>query len=257
MNYNELKTIWQGEEQRAFSGWDFSYIKARWHSDPLPWDYRAIVDDYLEPSHTLLDIGTGGGEFLLTLNHPYENTCVTEAWSPNVALCRNRLEPLGIRVHEVSDDAKQPFQDNMFDIVLNRHAAYDLDEVSRILKPGGMFITQQVGGENNSILANRLNLDHEPLSPKLSLMTEVPEFEAHGLAVKYSNEVLSEVRFYDVGAVVYFAKIIEWEFPNFSVDRNLSQLCALQDELVPTGYVTSNEHRFIIAAQNMKAVRHP
>lgn len=252
MNDNELKAIWQSEEQRAFSGWDFSHIKSRWSSEPLPWDYKTIVEKYLEPSQDLLDVGTGGGEFLLSLNHPHDHTSVTEAWTPNIKLCRERLEPLGIRVYETAGDAKLPVSDNTFDIVINRHAAYDLDEVSRILKPSGFFITQQVGGDNNRLLAKRLNPVDQPLFPDHSLTKEIPRFQAHGFEIKYSSEAFPEVRFNDVGAVVYFAKIIEWEFPNFSVDRNFAQLCALQVELCKNGYITSREHRFIVAAQNLK-----
>lgn len=254
MNYNELKKIWQSEEQRAFTGWDFSYIKSRWHSEALPWDYKTIVNDHLKPSYKLLDMGTGGGEFLLSLNHPPENTSATEAWVPNVALCCERLEPLGIRVYAVSDDAKLPLSDNAFDIVLNRHTSYNLSEVSRILKPGGFFITQQVGGENNRPLSKRLTPDSTPLYPDFSLTAETPKFESHKMTIIFSNEAFNEVRFFDVGAVVYFAKIIEWEFPNFSVNRNFDQLCALQDELVTNGYISSREHRFIIIAQNTKSL---
>lgn len=35
----------------------------------------------------------------------------------------------------------------------------------------------------------------------------------------YSKEYFPYLRFKDIGAIVYFAKIIEWEFPNFSVEN--------------------------------------
>ena len=43
---------------------------------------------YLSPESRLLDIDTGGGEFLLSLNHPPENTSATEGYPPNVSLCQ-------------------------------------------------------------------------------------------------------------------------------------------------------------------------
>lgn len=58
--------------------------------ESLPWNYKDIVKSYLKPEYKLLDMGTGGGEFLLSLNHPYENTLVTEAWIPNVKLCQEK-----------------------------------------------------------------------------------------------------------------------------------------------------------------------
>ena len=92
-------------------------------------------------------MGTGGGEFLLTLNHPYKNTSVTESWGPNVKLCKEKLEPLGVEVKEVFNDNELPFEDDTFDIIINRHESFDIKEIKRILKVDGIFITQQVGGE--------------------------------------------------------------------------------------------------------------
>lgn len=123
----------------------FSHLKNRWEEQATPWDYRKIIDQYLSNEHSLLDMGTGGGEFLLTLGHPYENTSITEGWEPNINLCKETLEPLGIRVKQVFDDNLLPFEDQTFDVIINRHESYNLKEVRRVLKKEGIFITQQVG----------------------------------------------------------------------------------------------------------------
>jgi hypothetical protein len=111
MNYEELKQTWTEEEQHAFHGWDFSHLQARWQREPLPWDYKSIVMEHLHPADRLLDMGTGGGEFLLSLGHPHENTAVTEAWPPNIRLCLEKLAPLGILVHPVREEAPLPVAD--------------------------------------------------------------------------------------------------------------------------------------------------
>lgn len=90
-------------------------------------------------------MGTGSGEFLLTMNHPYNLTSVTEAYTPNIKLCRETLLPLGITVAQTFNDNKLPFDNDVFDIIINRHSSFDLYEVNRVLKSGGYFITQQVG----------------------------------------------------------------------------------------------------------------
>ena len=41
-------------------------------------------------------LDTGGGEFLLSLHHPFQNTSATEGYPPNVQLCKETLLPLGI-----------------------------------------------------------------------------------------------------------------------------------------------------------------
>jgi SAM-dependent methyltransferase len=41
-----------------------------------------------------------------------------------------------------------PLADATFDLVINRHESFDAREVQRVLRPGGTFITQQVGAQD-------------------------------------------------------------------------------------------------------------
>ena len=68
----ELLRMWLNEEKEAhIYGWDFSHIKGKYEEErDLPWNYERIVRSYLKPEMKLLDIDTGGGEFLLSLSHP-------------------------------------------------------------------------------------------------------------------------------------------------------------------------------------------
>ena len=241
-----LRKEWLYEEAAVFQGWDFSRLDNRMTEEPLPWDYREIVGQYLMPEHRLLDMGTGGGEFLLSLDHPYKNTCVTEAYTPNVELCSERLAPLGITVRQIANDDMIPYGDADFDIVLNRHESFDAQEVFRVLKPGGIFITQQVGGENNCELSKLLIDDFAPQYEHHNLAANLSLLQGAGFAVAQSGEFFPKIRFADIGAVVYFAKIIEWEYPGFSVARCFDALLSLQKLLESQGYVESREHRFFI-----------
>ena len=84
MNAEQLITSWKREEEQAhIHGWDFSHIEGRYEEETdLPWDFKAIIQSYLKKDSKLLDIDTGGGEFLLSLGHPYENTAATEGYPP-------------------------------------------------------------------------------------------------------------------------------------------------------------------------------
>ena len=252
MDYHALKASWKKDEEMNFQGWNFSYLANRWKHENLPWDYKTILKKYLRSDYSLLDMGTGGGEFLLSLNHPYEKTSVTEGWEPNIKLCMQKLSPLGICVREVYNNAELPFENNSFDMVMNRHESYNAKEVKRILKPNGIFITQQVGGKNNAALSNRLIKDFIPQCSYLDLHYASEELERNSFALLYENEYFPYLHFYDVGAIVYLAKIIEWEFPGFSVDTCFDALCKMHEELKRKPYIESYGHRFIIVARNIK-----
>ncbi len=252
MDNYALKQFCKEEEAFGFAGWDFSHLKNRMLEEKLPWDYKEIIKKFLKPEHKLLDMGTGGGEFLLTLHHPFTNTSVTEMWEPNVKLCMDKLVPLGVELRQVSSDSALPFADNAFDIILNRHESFDIKEVHRILKPNGLFITQQVGGKNNESLSKALIKDFRPPFAKNTLENRVKELAGTSFAVLHADEYFPYLRFKDLGALVYYAKIIEWEFPGFSVDNCFAKLCELNAAIKKKGYLESVEHRFILVARKQE-----
>lgn len=250
MNYTELKNICKQEEKHSFFGWDFSHLDNRWKSEKLNWNYFDIVKKHLNNTNNLLDIGTGGGEFLLTLNHPYNLTSVTEAYPPNFKLCTENLAPLGISVNQTYTDNILPFDNDTFDIIINRHSAFDLNEVNRVLKSGGYFITQQVGNKNNFYLQSKLLNGFKPdVNEKHTLNNYIKILKQMNYSIELSDEQFQQVKFFDIGAIVYYAKIIEWEFPEFSVDNCFDKLCNCQVEIEQNGYVQSKWHRFVIVAK--------
>ena len=241
-----LRVSWLAEEAAAFQGWDFSHLKGRMIEEALPWDYREVIQRYLRPEYMLLDMGTGGGEFLLSLKHPHQKTCVTEAFPPNVKLCFEQLAPLGITVRQISDDDVIPYNDEEFDIVLNRHESFSAQEVFRVLKNDGLFITQQVGSENNLWLSELLIDNFIPSFMQHDLAANHSLLYDAGFTVIQSGEYYPIVHFTDVGAVVYLAKTIEWEFPGFSVHRCFDALLGLQNTIEEQAYIESREHRFYL-----------
>lgn len=250
MDRSELRRIWQAEEDQAhIHGWDFSHIRGRYDEErDLPWDYPAIVRQHLRPEARLLDYDTGGGEFLLSLGHPYDRTAATEGYPPNVALCKNTLLPLGIDFKACADPAAIPFPDGSFDLILNRHGDFCPAELYRLLKDGGVFITEQVGGDNDRDLVERVLPGTEKPYPHMNLTEQRAAFEAAGFRILRAEEAYRPILFYDVGAFVWFARIIQWEFPDFSVDRCFQELLAMQEEIERTGEIRGTIHRYLIAA---------
>ncbi|XEC94211.1 class I SAM-dependent methyltransferase [Paenibacillus tarimensis] len=250
MDYNKLRDFWLSEEKMTFSGWDFSHIADRISGEELPWDYKAVVLSSISSDKRMLDMGTGGGEFLLSLNPRRGRTYATEAYPPNFELSKRVLSDHGIEVRQLFRDEELPFEDQFFDLIINRHESFAADEVFRVLKPGGRFITQQVGGRNNIELSDFLTgAGSKETDAGFDLKSTANGLIKSGFTIMDGQEFFPACRFYDVGALVYFAKIIEWEFSGFSVERCFDQLCQLHERVERDGYVQTTEHRFFITAK--------
>lgn len=257
MNKVELHQIWLEEERIAhIKGWDFSHIEDRYEEDTdFPWDYREVVQRYLTPESKILDIDTGGGEFLLSLGHSYENTAATEGFAPNVQLCKETLLPLGIDFRATDGSGKLPFEDENFDMVINRHGDFHAEEIWRVLKPNGVFVTQQVGAENDRELVELLLTETPALPfPEQYICVTKEKFLKAGFEIIEEQEAFGKLCFRDIGALVWFARIIEWEFPGFSVDGCLENLYKAQDILEKSGVVEAKTHRFLMVAKKEKVM---
>ena len=252
MNTTELKEKWLAEELSAqIHGWDFSYLDGRMETgdDDLPWSFPERIAHYKKDSFRILDIDTGGGEFLLSLGHSHSLTSATEGYPPNAGLCRSRLVPLGIDFHEVTDYAHMPFEDESFDLIINRHGSFDAGELLRILKKGGFFLTQQVGALNDRELVEFL-LPEAPIPfPENDLAQQSELLRNTGFTIIEQDEAFRPISFSDTGALIWFAKVIPWEFAGFSVDKCFERLLAAEGVIAEKGRIEGRIHRFYIAAQ--------
>ena len=251
MTPEELRSTWEKEESIAqIRGWDFSHLRGRYEEkNALPWNYKTIIQELLRDDMKLLDYDTGGGEFLLSLHHPYGNTAATEGYPPNVLLCRKKLLPLGIDLRECADASHVPFNDSSFDIIINRHGDLDPSETWRMLKAGGYFVTQQVGSENDRELVDAVLPGLEKPFPHNNLKEQRGAFEEVGFDILKAEEAYCPICFFDVGAFVWFAHIIEWEFPGFSVEKCFDRLLQQQKIIETDGKIAGMTHRFLIVAR--------
>ncbi|MFX1476395.1 MAG: class I SAM-dependent methyltransferase [Promethearchaeota archaeon] len=235
---------------RPVSGWNFSYVAVtqRLVTEPLPWSYASNVLPRLQCVESLLDMGTGGGEFL-SLLHPFpKHTYATEGYAPNVPIARQRLEPLGVKVIQSRDDNHLPFADDEFELVINRHECYKPSEVARVLTSHGQFITQQVGEQNNLELNQMLGAKTGSNNKFWNVVTAVEELKTAGFVILEQQEAFPVTRFYDIGAVVYYLNAVSWQIPGFSVESFAPALRRIHQQIQQQGYLEVPSHRFLIIA---------
>ena len=250
MDKDKLVKLWKTEEDNfELHGWDFTYLDNKWESPEAPWDYVTIIRTYLKDSNRLLDLGTGGGEVLLTIGHPHSNTYVTEGYFPNLELCIKQLSPLGVTVKQSYEDDKIPYEDDFFDFIINRHESFDVAEVDRTLKCGGYYFTQQVINKNHKELAEILNGFSPDDYPNHGLDFYANAFTKIGYKVIIRDEVILPTKFFDVSAVIFYAKAIPWEIFDFSVDTHLDKLFVIQDIIDKDGFFQATSGRFLFGVQ--------
>ncbi|MCM0006657.1 MULTISPECIES: class I SAM-dependent methyltransferase [Bacillus cereus group] len=233
-----------------FSGWDFSFISetGRMKSEPLSWSYGSTAFQLMQHAESMLDMGTGGGEFLSMLQ-PFPSTIyATEGYAPNVPIARKKLEPLGVTVVEVINDTVLPFQDGQFDFIINQHESYAASEVKRILSPNGVFLTQQVGGLDCAVLNEQFGSPLNSEFASWSLEAACSELEENEFTILDAKEEFPFQRFYDIGAIVYYLKAIPWQIPDFTVERYYEELYRIHEIILQKGYFDVTQHRFLIKA---------
>ena len=243
----DLERLIAEAEAQPVRGWDFSWLGSRMFTSQLPWDYDSLVLRRARASPDLLDLGTGGGEWLAALPFRSRRTVATEAWEPNVEVARARLRPLGVtvvRVEGAPDNVEQeldekrgrlPFLTGSFHLVACRHEAFVAEEIARILVPGGHFVTQQVGGSYDD-LYRLLGLSPPPRPTReWNLALATAQVEAAGLQVLASGEGEETMSFADVGAIVWYLKAVPWAVPGFSAREHLNALGALHTRLERDG----------------------
>lgn len=198
--------------EQHFSGWDFSYIAAtgRVQEEMLPWSYGSMAKILVRQADTILDMGTGGGEFLSLLQPFPREIFATEGYEPNVEVAKHKLEPLGVKVVPVTNDANLPFENDKFDLILNQHESYFPKEVRRIIAKKGVFLTQQVGGLNCSGINEQLGVPINGEFVRWNLATAKKELLEYDFKIEFSKEDYPVQRFFDVGALVYYLKAIPW-----------------------------------------------
>ena len=251
-NREALIVFWKEEEKRPFSGWDFSYVQDRIQEDPLPWSYDEFVRGLMVEATAVLDTATGGGEKLLSFRDVWPPIVrATEGYEPNLKLAQENLGKYGGEAFyaDGSDSEILPFLDETFDLVTNRHGAINCAEVSRVLKPNGIFITQQVDGMSGHDFMTVFN--EKPKWPDSNAQKYKPRLENAGMTIERIAEHDGQKHFSDVGAIVYYLRAIPWLVDNFSVDNYLSQLLQLQEQLEAKRPLSFSNKHYLIQARKL------
>ena len=243
-----LQRLITAHEDSRMVGWDFSRLGGRLVTDEPDWEFDAMCVEAMSAAESVLDMGTGGGERLLVLLEQLGGASLTvaatEGWTPNIAVAREALGPLGIEVAEYDNEngVPMPFPSATFDLVLAAHESFDAHEVARVLRPGGRLLTQQVDGRDAEELRDWFG--GPPAYPGVSLHHYSAAAESAGLTIESQGEWSGSMRFSDAGALVEYMGLVPWDVPGFTVAPHVQKLM----ELDANRPIVVTQRRFWLAA---------
>jgi SAM-dependent methyltransferase len=234
-------------------GWDFAWLEGRATEERPTWRYSTLVAERIESSSRMLDLDCGGAEMLGELPAFPQLLVATEGWMPNATIAAKTLSTRGGHlVIAAGEYPVIPFVDRSFDLVTSRHPVRTWwHEVARVLRPDGSFLSQQVGPGTVRELAEFM------VGPRSGGSSREPEFakasaEGAGLEVVDLRSERLRTVFNDVGAVVYFLRLVVWIVPDFSVERYRARLLALHHRIREEGPFVAHAARFLIEARRLR-----
>ena len=243
----------RAHRQARMVGWDFSALSGRMTMGSLPWDFeaeclealRALADGALEGRVgarplRVLDMGTGGGERLAGLLAQLSSAqrqalevLATEGWEDNVPVARERLgalEPaVEVLVHDSGGPEPLPVPEASIDLVMNRHEALVPADAARVLRPGGLLLTQQVDG--TEVPEVHRWFATEPLFPEVRPDVVAQRSRQAGLVVEECGTWEGPLELADVEALVEYWGYVPWDVPDdFTVPGYATTLAAIHRE---------------------------
>lgn len=223
-------------------GWNFSRMNVL--RQAVPWDYEDVVLRYLRPADQVLDVGTGGGERLARLAGSFGHGVGIDLDPAMVGLAR-RNSGAGNLEFLVGSERLEGVT-RRFDVIIDRHAPFDLAAVAAHLEPGGYFITQQVGERNMACVKSALG---QPANPPALQRQAI---SADGLRVLAFMEYDVEYVVRDIESLVFWLNALDSAHADIDGSAALASAVALSAILAGNvderGFVT-NEHRYLAVAQ--------
>ena len=231
-------------ERAPITGWDFSWLNGRATEARPSWHYSERVAERAATAHRMLELECGDGTLAAAIPRRPDLLVAVEAYKPNLALAATRLP----NVIAASADAL-PLRDNSFDLATCRHPIVARwSEIARVLEPGGVYFAQHVGPRSVAELSDFMLGPQSHSDARDPDKARIDAINA-GLEVTDLRSEQLPMTFDDIGAVVYFLRLVVWIVPGFTVERFRDRLRALYDQIEIDGPFRATSTRFLIEAR--------
>lgn len=134
-------------------GWSFAKME-RITEKKTDYDYYKAVAAEISPETVMLDVGSGSAEKSLNFFAGAKEVVAIDSEVEMIKKAKSNAEKLygkGFKKWKflVSDgNGKFDFADESFDLVVSRHCGANMSEVFRVLKKGGVFVSEDVDDDD-------------------------------------------------------------------------------------------------------------
>jgi SAM-dependent methyltransferase len=224
-------------------GWDFSRMNTT--QAATPWEYLSVVREHLRSTDSAIDIGTGGGERLIELRTDARTLLGVDPDADMILRARELALREGAANVEFEVGTGEGI-DEHFDVVINRHAPFEPGVIHQLLRPGGYFVTQQVGQNNmaNVKLAFQLVSNHvAPITPEMFLQK--------GFSIERYEEYDLSFTVCDIDSLIFWLQALDMahsDFNGFDAQRDADAINRLLSTSLTSEGVVTNEHRYLMVA---------
>jgi SAM-dependent methyltransferase len=245
----EFERLVTEAERAPIDSWDFSWLDGRAVEEPPSWRYFDRVAEHAGRVSTLLEVQAGVGTMIASLPSPPTLAIATEGYAPSVALAEPRLRDVGAHLVVTSQDRPGlPFADQSFELVISRHPVVVWwSELHRVLRPAGKYFAQHVGPHSLRSLSEFL-VGPLPEASARDVAVERRAAQDAGFIVQHMTLERPRVAFFDVGAVVYFLRLVPWIVPAFTVSKYRQRLRELHDLIQVEGAFNTSSSRTLVQA---------
>jgi len=237
-------------------GWDFSNVK--FFRDKVPWNYHDVVIRYSQLDFKLIDIGTGGGEIFLDFAPTFEtgigidkNFSMLENAS-QLARSSNNKNSYFSQMHS----GKLGIATQSKDLILCKHASFEISEIIRCLKPNGIFITQQVGRNNTKKICEIFECGtygEIPIDTGYGLNEIGKIFIEKGCRILEKGEYDVDYFFLDLESMLFWLQAIPIPH-DFNLETHWEQVAKIVDSYDSTKGIRSNEHREYLVIESPSTI---
>ena len=212
-----------------------------------PWDYMVRAAELVKSADHVLDMGTGDGLRFSSICRDFRGYAVaTEEWATSASIASPLLQRLGINLVRCWSQLL-PFSDDSFDVVLNRHEELFAQDLARVLRQGGSFLTQQWGAS----WAEMWRFFPRIPAPVGDQFDEyVSEIREAGLAVSDARQAKTLRAYSGVGDIVTMLLLDGSIIPDFDpLGSDLKAILKMERELTTTEGLVLSEGNFLIEAR--------